>query len=93
MSWSIMLTSIPHDEFVEALASKAEEYIAATDLSEEAVSQITAARNIAGNIVTAGVVGGEARTFSVYLDGHANPDHEPAEGYANDAISIRISQV
>ena len=35
----------------------------------------------------------EGKTFTVELSGHSNPDHEPREGWENDTITIRITQV
>lgn len=32
-------------------------------------------------------------TFHVDLSGHANPGHNPRDGWANDTLAIRITQV
>lgn len=57
------------------------------------VEQQQAAKNVVEDLLEAGVVGSKDKKFSVSLTGHANPNHEPAEGYGNDSISITISQV
>ena len=31
--------------------------------------------------------------FSVNLSGHANPDHKPYEGWANDCVTVSVGQL
>jgi hypothetical protein len=54
---------------------------------------IEKALDIAIELVQSGVIGGDEDTFfSVNVSGHANPDHKPTVGYANDAVTISINQ-
>lgn len=57
------------------------------------VEQIDAVAQAAVSIVNSGVVAGQGKQVYVGLSGHANPNHEPASGYANDEIYISIKQV
>lgn len=36
-------------------------------------------------------LGHKAEKFSVSISGHGNPDHGPAEGYANEQLSVAVS--
>jgi hypothetical protein len=54
--------------------------------------QLVAARSLVYDLIEKGAVGNSSKTFNVTLSGHANPDHEPAEGWANDMVSISVSQ-
>lgn len=50
---------------------------------------ITAAQDI----IESGVLGDiNEHKFNVHITGHSNPDHKPADGWANDHIGITISQ-
>jgi hypothetical protein len=62
------------------------------DSSEAVVEQVRQAKVMTNSIIVSGVVGDKDKEFYVNLSGHANPDHEPKEGWANDMISISISQ-
>lgn len=44
-------------------------------------------------ILLSGVVGGKDKDYMLNLSGHANEGHEPASGWANDAITISIYQM
>jgi hypothetical protein len=59
----------------------------------DAVEAFEAASNLADYLVEKGVVGDITKTFKVSLSGHANPDHEPKSGWANDFVQITITQV
>lgn len=51
------------------------------------------ASEAAAEIIDSGVLGDPDKyRFNVSLVGHANPNHEPRDGWANDSISISISQ-
>jgi hypothetical protein len=54
--------------------------------------QFDAARSAVWDLISKGVAGDGEKTFSVTLAGHANPDHEPAPGWATDYISVSVSQ-
>lgn len=56
--------------------------------------QFEAATTAVGEIIDSGVVGDPSKhRFNVNISGHANPDHEPCDEWANDCVSIHISQV
>lgn len=61
-------------------------------LSAEALEQIELAKMLALAIVQDGCVGDEDQHFYVSLSGHANPEHQPTEGWANDCVSVSVSQ-
>jgi hypothetical protein len=55
--------------------------------------QFEKARELAAQLIESEAVGDpEHNIFAVSLNGHANPGHVPAEGYANDMITISVSQ-
>ena len=62
-------------------------------LSSEAQEQFAHAVGAVDRLVNSGVVGDPEGTYQVYISCHANPEHKPTEGWANDALSISITQV
>lgn len=62
------------------------------DQSVDVREQFQLAKGIANNLIASGVVGKGSKEFIVTLSGHANPGHEPRAGYANDAITVTVSQ-
>jgi hypothetical protein len=45
------------------------------------------------NIMDSGAMGNfDKYTYSLTLSGHANEKHEPAEGWANDCLTLTITQ-
>jgi len=59
---------------------------------EGVVNAIEAARRAASLLIGDGAVGGDTKDFTVSLSGHANKDHEPAPGWANDTITVTVTQ-
>lgn len=55
--------------------------------------QIDAAVEAGRAIVKSKAVGPQEATFNVTLSGHANPDHAPREGFANDQVTVSVYQV
>lgn len=85
MSWSEFLPDHTLKELRKARPK--------TDLAEEAYDQFEAALGCAIDIVQSGVVGNtDEFKFSVSLSGHANPDHKPTDDWADDMLSLSISQ-
>lgn len=89
MSWSA--------EFrLEAGQTEPSEEVKVTNIDgvPEHLEQYREAIASAFGVLVSGVVG-DPRThaYVVRMSGHGNPDHEPAEGWANDFVSIVISQV
>lgn len=62
-------------------------------VSDQVQEQVAVAKKAALAIVKSGAVGGTDKHFNVSLSGHANPDHEPAEGWANDCITVSVAQI
>ena len=62
------------------------------NLSAEGAEQWAVARLVASELIASGKVGGEGKDFRIHLSGHANPSHEPAKGWANDTITVTVSQ-
>lgn len=56
-----------------------------------ATEQIERAIEVAKSILVSGVIGKD-KQFQVSLSGHANNNHEPAVGWANDCITVTIYQ-
>lgn len=89
MSWSVGL----------AEPAAAEDFDAAIDaleppheLTQEGRAQLVAAREAAKALVHGGSIGDDGKRFYATLNGHANPGHEPAPGYANDLVSVSVRQ-
>jgi hypothetical protein len=58
-----------------------------------AKEQFDVAHDVASKIIESGCVGGEGKEFGIYLSGHANEGHEPSPRYANDTVSVSVSQI
>ena len=87
MSWSVSVGLVPNENFgIGALKEEA------LRQNPECGDQFDAAAAAAQSIIDSGVIGGEGKQFYVAMSGHANPGHEPRAGWANDAVTIQISQ-
>ena len=86
MSWSL------HYENRENFEKDAPQYPAVPELGPDCEEQKNVARHAAEEIIASGAVGGEGKDFTVNISGHANPGHEPAAGWANDCITVSITQ-
>lgn len=64
-----------------------------TNLSTEALQQFTTSVLVAAGIIDDGLVGNSTGHFQVSISGHANEGHKPTPGWANDMITIRVSQI
>lgn len=82
MSWSRSFESL--DDFMHDRGSP--------DVPNGDGGQYARARQAAEHIIQSGCVGGGGKDYRVYLQGHANPDHEPLKGWANDGVTITITQ-
>jgi hypothetical protein len=88
MSWSVS-TKLRHgwaDEDVSVLRLRALEQ------NPECSDQFDAAVQAILMLLESGAVGDARKEFFVAMGGHANPGHEPRSGWANDLITISISQ-
>lgn len=61
------------------------------DLDAEATEQVSAAVAAAKGLISSGALG-SGYTYSVSLYGHANAGHAPADGWANDSVTITVTQ-
>lgn len=90
MSWSASFT-------VRAGQNEpSEDDLALANVNEvpEHLEQFRETLAAAFGILLSGVVGDKSKDYSVTLNGHGNPDHEPDENgvMANDFVSINIYQ-
>ena len=86
MSWSARI-KLTRPDNVEVLESSP-----GLETNDEAAEQFVAAAALAGQVIDSGVVGYES-DYIISVSGHANPDHKPAEGWANDYVNIQVTQV
>jgi hypothetical protein len=90
MSWSAHTGPVTAGDLDEALESLEP---SPQPLPPESVEQVDAAKYAAKQLVESGAVGsGGKRVFNVFLAGHANPGHEPRDGWSNDTVTVSISQ-
>lgn len=54
--------------------------------------QLQEARAAAESIITSRCVADESKDVMVTLFGHANAQHEPAQGWANDCVTVTVTQ-
>lgn len=83
MSWTASLT-YEDGNLVASTSSN----VNGTETNE----QYEAALGAVDALINTGAVG-HHKKFAVHLSGHGNENHEPAPGWANDSISISITQV
>lgn len=86
MSWSVN-GLLPNENF--DFATLKEE---ALRQNPDCGDQFDVAVVVAKMLIESGVVGDDGKQFYVTMNGHANPNHEPRKGWANDAVAIRIDQ-
>lgn len=61
-------------------------------LDAAAIEQVDAAIAAAKSIASSGAIGAPDASFAVQLSGHANPSHAPVPGWANDCVTVYITQ-
>jgi hypothetical protein len=94
MSWSIDVTGAEQEGLYELLEVQAEKKVADSaqhsnaDALDEMVQQMSAATEAA--VILAKTTG--VRQVNVHLSGHANPGHEPREGYGDDSVTVSVIQ-
>lgn len=93
MSWGFAVAKTPVVGFADAAAQAYREYAAGladndVQLDPAAVGAIDKAIAAAAVIVGSGVVG--TGTVTASLSGHANPEHTPTPGWANDFVTISV---
>lgn len=94
MSWSLSVPATSVEDFDSAIEDVRAAYDASVvsqfqdDQVEPTREQITEAIAAVSGIVDSGAVGKQV-TVSMY--GHANAGHEPADGWANETVTITVS--
>jgi hypothetical protein len=97
MSYSFSVSAKLGVELEAALEAEVEK-LRANQVSDATIEQAEAAVEAVNTLIDSGVLGevGTAKKpgmrFTVSVSGHANPDHKPADGMANDSVNITISQ-
>lgn len=61
--------------------------------SSEHKAQFEAAQESAEALIESGALGNPAGKYNVSLSGHGNPSHAPVTGWANDYVSVSVSQI
>lgn len=88
MSWCIGYNS--KKDFEDEVRAS---HSTATDSPHYSQDQVDAARKAVKLLLESSTVGlYNEYDFNISLSGHANPAHRPASGWANDCITISVSQ-
>lgn len=61
-------------------------------LSPDSMEQAMVGSAAVQDIVKSGCLGDPEAKYFVSMTGHANPGHEPTEGWSNDSLYVSISQ-
>lgn len=83
VSWNIAYKNL-HD-FIEEVPE--------FQAGDPAQDQLKAARTAVKGLIDSGCIGSLEHDYRVSISGHSNPDHDPAQGMANDAIQLSIYQI
>ena len=78
-----------------SFSSKAELYIGKPSFGfqyEEHDEEFRLGIKLANEIIDSGLVGSGDKEYHINLSGHVNPNHEPAPGWANDCLTVTVSQ-
>jgi len=94
MSWNVTLNDIDpaqlgklaHDAYEDLRQRHADDAEVLPAMNEQFDAALAAASSGMTRVVGKGKV-------NVTLSGHANPRHEPREGWANDYVSVHVSSV
>lgn len=89
MSWNLNVPECAPSEISNELRRERDNKAEGQDWDEEVAEQVRAAIEAAVGVAPA--VGGDKVT--VTIAGHANPNHEPREGWANDEVTVTVRQL
>jgi len=91
MSWSfsVIATKESADAALNTAAESEIDNIMRSDSGAEMLAQAEQATYAAVRLIKSGCLGDGP--FRISLSGHANPGHQPRDGWADDAISISIA--
>jgi hypothetical protein len=88
MSWYVTIPSTRAEDFSEVVASLT---LPEEKPSPEALEQLAAAKAAVTSMFQSGAYGPlEGISYGGGLSGHANPNHEPREGWSNDTGAVNI---
>lgn len=88
MSWSASVPeALPVPEVYAAIAALEPQ---GQEIAE-ATKACVQAKSVAKTLIESGAFGTDVK-FRVHLAGHANPDNAPVAGWANDQVTISVSQ-
>jgi hypothetical protein len=88
MSWTASGTVATSGEVDLVVPSGLDATTPGYDLMDQ---QVKSAHAAAKAIIDSGCVG--SGPYYVGISGHANPEHKPREGWANDSVYVSISQI
>lgn len=100
MSWSLNIPKTQAEggvttaeKFAEDAQSAFTAYVSDGLNADSGVKDgFTAAVKAAEAIIASGAVGPADAGLTVYVGGHANPDHLPQTGFGNDFVTITVTQ-
>lgn len=95
MSWSVS-TGQQRPQEIERAIKELEAPEDVASWNQDYGDQLEAAKKAAIAILRSGAVGdpkGENRDYIVTLSGHSNPGHAPRPGFANDTVTVTVSQL
>lgn len=93
MSWGLSIQVPAGTDPNEAVEAAADEYRQRSKPEDPVNEALATACGTAVALLNSGAVGDpQAHDYAISLNGHANPEHKPAPGWANDYISISVSQ-
>lgn len=91
MSWYANALSVPREPEVAERQIRAVQPTGTEGAADEVAEQYEVAVAAALAIIASGSVGTTA-SLRVALSGHANPGHGKREGWANDTITVTVSE-
>jgi hypothetical protein len=93
MSWTMTIPKTKGTEFLAAVNAADPIGQDEPDVLAERNRQVLTAKEAIRAIIFARALGYEAEvSFSANVYGHANPECKPREGWANDTLTITVSQ-
>ena len=92
MSWSVRWTQ-ENGEIGDQSFSELEGMLSHIVGNKPHLEQYDAATAAASVLIASGAVGNPKGKFLVVLSGHGNEGHAPDAGWANDAITVQVSQL
>ena len=92
MSWSISINEVHQHDVGQLLREEIERYFNAGFGGDHAVAESREQAVAAADAAKVAAVKIGHKHVNVTISGHANPNHEQAEGYSDEFVSIAISE-